>query len=209
MQADLRTVRIIACEVFRPFIKERRIRERFPGLNITFLPANLHMDQYTLKFRLLEEFRLSEQMHERVICMYGECFPDIDICCREHGVQRIPGHHCYEVLLGTETFHDIIEENARSYFLEQELILNFDKYCIEPLELYDEEMKELFFSQYDRLVYIRQPADPELTAEIRKISDYLELSVLVRGSDYSYLDMCLTEQLRSIFEEETNGEKQK
>ena len=84
-----------------------------------------------------------------------------------------------------------MDESAKTYFLEKELILNFEEYCVKPLELYDEEMKEMFFKNYERLVYVRQPSDPDLMPKVNKIAGFLGLSIIVQDADYLNIEAAL------------------
>ena len=184
-------VRIISCGVFQHALETLRLEERFPGLNVTYLPSNLHTNPNELKDYLLKEIRASQKSNEHMICLYGECFPDIDILCKQYGVKKMEGHHCYEIFLGRREFRGIMDESAKTYFLEKDLILNFEEYCVKPLELYDGAMKELFFKNYERLIYVRQPSDPDLMPAINKIADFLGLSVIVRDADYLNFEQVL------------------
>jgi hypothetical protein len=183
-----RTVRIVSCGVFRPSLEYLCLNENIPSLRITYLSSNLHINPDKLQDQLKKEVIASQKRGERVICLYGECFKDMDLFCDENGVARIKGHHCYEILLRAEVFRQIMDENARSYFLERDLILNFDEYCIKPLELHDREMRKLFFGNYERLIYIRQPSDPDLRPSLRRIVSYLGLSLIIRDADYPNLE---------------------
>jgi hypothetical protein len=184
-------ISIIACGVFRPVLEQLNLAERFPGLNVTYLPSNLHLNPNELKNCLLKEIIASQKRDERIICLYGECFKDIDILCKQYGIIKIEGHHCYEIFLGREKFRKIMDESAKTYFLEKDLVLNFEEYCVRPLELYDGEMKELFFKNYERLVYVRQPSDPDLIPTVNNIADFLRLSLIVRDADYLHFEKTL------------------
>ena len=193
----IQSIRIIACGVFRPVLEQLKLVERFRGLNVTYLSSNLHINPHELKNCLLKEIIASQKKNERIICLYGECFPEIDILCKQYGVIKIEGHHCYEIFLGRGKFRGIMDENARTYFLEKDLILNFEEYCVKPLELYDEEMKGLFFKNYERLVYVRQPADPDLIPRVNNIADFLGLSIIVHDADYSNFEKALIDLIGS------------
>ena len=184
-------VRIIACGVFRPVLEQLKLYKRFRGLNVTYLPSNLHNSPNELENYLKKEIIASRKSNERIICLYGECFPAIDTVCRQYGVSKIEGHHCYEIFLGRGKFREIMDESAKTYFLEKELILNFEEYCVKPLELYDEEMKEMFFKNYERLVYVRQPSDPDLMPIVNKIAGFLGLSIIVQDADYLNIEAAL------------------
>jgi hypothetical protein len=187
--------RIIACGAFRSALETLRISERYPNLEVTFLPSNLHVWPHMLKRSLSREVKKAQKNHERVICLYGECFPDIDEFCEHRGAIRIPGVYCYEMLLGREQFHRIMDETAGTYFLERELIVNFKEYCTEPLELYDREIRESYFRHYSRVVYVRQPSDPDLLSEAKRLAQFLDLSLEVRDADYLYLEDKITSLL--------------
>lgn len=184
-------VRIVACSVFRPAIDNLRLEERYPNLRVTYLPAGLHNSPHELRERLVAEIDVARARNERVLCLYGNCFPDIEAVCQERGAVKVPGHYCYEMLLGSERFKKLVEEATGTYFVEEDLIRNFKTYCMEPLELDDEEMRKACFERYHRLIYVRQPSDPNLVARASEIAEFLGLSLEVRDADYSQLERAL------------------
>lgn len=188
-------IRIIACAVFKPALDYLKLESRYPDLRVTYLPSNLHLGPQRLQSYLLKEVISAKERDERVLCLYGKCFPGIDDFCQQYGVVKVPGAHCYELLLGSERFSQIIEETVGTYFLEKELIVNFEGYCVEPLELHDQEMRKTYFQHYQRLLYIRQPSDPNLLSRAGELSQFLGLSLVIRDADYSYLEKRLTELL--------------
>ena len=185
--------RIIACAVFKPALEYLQVEDSYPDLRLTYLPSNLHLRPQKLKNRLLEAITAAQERNERVICLYGECFPDIDDFCEQHRAVKVPGHYCYEMLLGTERFQRLIEEMAGTYFLEKDLILHFEEYCVKPLELDDEEMRKHCFEHYRRLLYVRQPSDPNLVTKAGQLAEFLELSLDISDADYSHLERKLLE----------------
>jgi hypothetical protein len=180
-------VRIIACQVFKPALEHLRLEEECPYTRLTYLPPNLHLKPQELGKYLRREVIAAERRNERIICLYGDCFPGISEYCHRHGAGRIPGPYCWEMFLGSERFNRLLEEDAGTYFLEKELICNFTEYCIEPLDLYDEEMREQCFKHYHRLLYVRQPSDPDLMAKANEIAEFLGLSLEIQDADYSHL----------------------
>jgi hypothetical protein len=188
--------RIIACGAFRAALETLKLEERFPDVHVTFLPSNLHVWPDKLKLRLSREVRKAQRNNERILCLYGECFPGIDEFCERRGIVRAPVLYCYEMLLGSERFHGIIDETAGTYFLERELIANFDEYCVEPLELYDEDMRRSYFKHYKRVLYVRQPSDPDLVPRAMELAQFLNLTLEIRDADYPYFE----EKLISLVE---------
>ena len=187
--------RIIACAVFKTALEYLQMEKRYPNLRLTYLPSQLHLRPIELKKRLLKEIASAHKRNERVICLYAHCFPGIDDFCQEQGVIKVPGHYCYEMLLGSDRFNRLIDEMAGTYFIEVELIIHFEEYCVEPLELYDEEMRKFCFEHYQRLVYVRQPSDPYLVPRASELADFLALSLEIQDADYSHLDKKLIELL--------------
>jgi len=183
--------RIITCTVFKPAIEALQLEKRYPTLCFTYLPSNLHLMPEKLKNQLLKEIKASRKRNERVICLYGDCFPDIEDFCQEHGVTKVPGHYCYEMLLGSDRFRQLLNEMTGTYFAEKELIQNFEEYCAIPLELHDEEMRRYCFNQYRRLLYVRQPSDPDLVSRAGEVADFLGLSLDISDVNYSHLEKSL------------------
>ena len=184
-------IRIITCAVFKPAIEYLHLERGFPNLRLTYLPSDLHLLPRKLKDRMLTVIKAAQKSKERVICLYGNCFPDIDDFCQEYGVTKVPGHYCYEMLLGSEKFDQLLNEMAGTYFAEKDLIENFEEYCVMPLELHDEDMKRYCFNQYRRLLYVRQPSDPNLVIQAGEVASFLGLSLDVSDADYSYLEKSL------------------
>jgi len=187
--------RIIACGVFKPALEHLQLENRYPNLRLTYLPSNLHLRPQELENRLLKEITAAKKRNERIVCLYGSCFPGIEDFCQQHGVIKVAGDYCYEMLLGTERFRQLIAEMAGTYFAEKDLILNFEEYCMVPLELHDEEMRKYCFERYQRLLYVRQPADPDLVPKASEVAEFLELSLDIRDADYSHLEKNLIELL--------------
>ena len=185
--------RIIACAVFKPAIENLQLGKRYPDVHLTYLPSNLISQD--LEKCLLKEITYAQKRNERVVCLYGDCFPGIDDFCEQHRVIKVPGHYCYEMLLGSKRFRQLINKMVGTYFVEKDLILNFEEYCLKPLELHDEEMRGYCFGQYRRLLYVRQPSDPNLVPRAREVAEFLGLSLDISDVDYSDLEKNLVELL--------------
>ncbi len=186
---------IVACAVFKPALDNLQLQKRYSNLHLTYLPSNLHLKPQELENRLQKKITSAQKRNERVICLYGDCFPDIDDFCQQRRVVKVPGHYCYEMLLGSERFRQLINEMAGTYFAEKDLLLNFEEYCVRPLELHDEEMRSYCFGQYRRLLYVRQPSDLNLVPKAGEVAEFLGLSLDVSDVDYSHLEKDLIKLL--------------
>jgi hypothetical protein len=182
---------IIACGVFQNALEYLALEERYPQLSLTFLPANLHLRPQKLEKILAKKISITKKRSKKTLCIYGNCFPYLDKLCGKHGVTKVPGHHCFAMLLGKERYEKIINQTPGTYFLEKDLILNLKEHCLVPLELYDEEMRRSFFVNYQKMVYVRQPSDPDLVPQAGELARFLGLSLKIQDADYSYLDQKL------------------
>ena len=199
-------MRIIACGVFKPAIEHIRPERKFAGLEVAYLPSNLHVFPDRLRSELLGEIESARAAGARPLCLYGECFPGTDACCRERRALRVPGMHCYEMLLGSGLYNELMEETAGTYFLEKDLIENFRSYCVEPLELHDEGLRKMCFAHYKRLLYVRQPSDPDLVPRTKELARFLELTLEIKDADYAHLTGSLSRVLdRAATFDETDG----
>ena len=195
---------LIACGVFRSALEYLNVEKRHPKLEVTFLPSNLHLYPQKLKDTLSIEIGDAKARNERPLCLYGNCFPDFSDFCSHHGAEKAVGDHCFQMLLGGKRYEDIMKEMVGTYFLERDLIVNFEKYCVEPLALWDDEIRETLFKPYSRVLYIRQPSDPNLAPQAMKLARFLGLPLGIRDADYLYLDRSLV-NLIEVFDQKVSG----
>jgi hypothetical protein len=190
---------IIACNVFRSAMEHLDIQRRYPDLSIRYLPAHLHLRPMELKRRLLAEIGEARDRRQPVGCLYGHCFEDIEDVLKEAGVPRIRAGHCFEILMGGDRFRQWIRDQAGTFFVEKELVENFEAYCWEPLELHDPQMRHWYFEHYRRVAYIRQPQDPDLTAAAQRIAEALDLGLQVVEADYGELEHALHQLIGELY----------
>lgn len=186
------TTSVIACGVFRPVMEHLGLERKLPGIHLIFLPPYLHVYPDKLHDHIRSAIVNARNRGDRIVCLYGDCFPGICDFCEEHGAAKVPGTHCYEMLLGSKCFKSVVDETAGAFFLERYLIEEFERCCAEPLELYDDEVRQYLFQHYKRLVYVRQHSDPDLVPRATDLARFLGLSLDVRDADYSHLARDLT-----------------
>ena len=83
-------------------------------------------------------------------------------CFGKEGVSRIEGAHCYAFYAGEEAFSALAEEEPGTFYLTDFLVRHFDALVIRGLGLdrYP-ELRDDYFGNYRRLVYLAQFDDPE------------------------------------------------
>jgi len=193
------SIRIIACGVFRDALRRIEPKRFHQDISITYLSPYLHNYPQKLEKEIWHQIHLAKKAGDEILCLYGRCYPDLDDHLYEMGIPRVPGEHCYEILLGSRRFNAIVDEEAGTYFIEKDLILNFSEYCIQPLELDDPLMRGSYFQHYTRLAYVRQPLDPDtVMPNVHHISQFLDLKPMVIDADYSELTANLLKLFSSI-----------
>lgn len=142
------------------------------------------------------EKRLLElrERYDRIIVVYGECGTRgaLDEMLGRYGVERVAGPHCYE-MYGGPLFPALMAEEPGTFFLTDFLVRTFRGTVLRELGL-DRfpHLKEEYFRNYTRVVYLSQTDDADLRAKAEEVAGYLGLPLEVRHTDYGLLEERLT-----------------
>jgi hypothetical protein len=104
----------------------------------------------------------------------------------------IAGPHCYSFFEGNETFARRSESEITTFYLTDFLVRQFEAFIIKPMGLdRHPELRDIYFGNYEKLVYQAQTDDPELTKKARKCAEQLGLSFERRFTGYGDLTTAL------------------
>jgi hypothetical protein len=93
-----------------------------------------------------------------------------------HSITRLPGAHCYEFFAGTQRFAELHEEEIGSLYLTDFLAKHFDALLWQGLGIdRHPELRDLYFSNYRRVVLLSQRDDPEIVVAGRVAATRLGL----------------------------------
>ncbi len=151
------------------------------------------------------ERRLRELLprFERVVVVYGDCGTSgaLDEVLARYNVPRIEGPHCYE-MYGGATFDSLMAEQPGTFFLTDFLVRGFEGTILKGLGL-DRfpELRDVYFANYTRLVYLVQDEDQQLLDKAQAIAAALGLPLAVRRTGYGLLEARLVELMAGIHEE--------
>lgn len=139
--------------------------------------------------------------YDRLIVVFGDCGSRgaLDaLLARYPGISRIDGPHCYE-MYGGETFHELMEEEPGTFFLTDFLLRGFEGLFIKEMGL-DRfpELRDDYFRNYRRMVYLVQKPDPELMAKARSVADRFGLALEIRHTGYGQLETRLTALMQGL-----------
>jgi hypothetical protein len=161
------------------------------------VPSLLHNEPDRIPAAVQQRIRQAREAYEKVIVVYGDCGTGglLDHMLEQEGVQRVTGPHCYE-MYADGTFEKLMAEAPGTYFLTDYLVQSFDHLVIEGMGL-DQypDLRDEYFRNYTRVVYLVQREDPALLAGARWAADRLGLPLEVRRTGYGKLESRLKELL--------------
>ena len=173
-------VKIIACGAIAREIIAILARNGLNHISLTCLPAKLHNRPQAIPAAVEAEILEARQQGAgSVFVAYADCGTGglLDDVCARHGVERIAGPHCYSFFSGNDRFAAWGEENMQTFFLTDFLARQFDAFVVRPLGLdrYP-QLRNDYFGNYRKLVFLAQSADPELDDKAREAADFLGLA---------------------------------
>lgn len=158
--------------------------------DVVGVPAIDHMYPERIAPDVEKRFQELRDEYDRIFVLFGDCGSRgaLDAVLDRYGIERIAGPHCYEMYSGAR-FQEMMEEEPGTFFLTDFLVRGFRGTVLKGLGL-DRfpQLKEDYFRNYKRLVYLVQKEDPELLEKAQQISDYLELPLHVRYTGYGELE---------------------
>jgi hypothetical protein len=162
----------------------------FPQIDVTCLPATLHNRPGGIPEAVRDRIHRRRAAYDRVFVAYADCGTGglLDRVIAEEGVERLAGAHCYEFYAGSADFARMADEDPATFFLTDFLARNFDRLVIRGLGLdRHPELRDQYFGNYRRLVYLAQSDDPELTTAARRAARRLGLRFERRRTGYGEL----------------------
>src|SRR6266508_3263261 len=139
---------------------------------------------------------------ERVVVLYGDCGASgrLDAVLARYNVPRIAGPHCYE-MYGGAAFDAQMAADPGAFFLTDFLVRGFEGTIAKGLGL-DRfpELRDVYFANYNRLVYMVQQEDAALIAKAQAIAVTLGLPLELQRTGYGQLEQRLVELMAEIHE---------
>ena len=173
-------VLIIGCGALAREIQDVCQVAGFDGFELTCLPADYHnrpekiapaMDAKIIAAR-------DSGKYAKILALYGDCGTggELDRVLDRHGVERIAGDHCYGFYAGVEVFDAVHDGEPGTFYLTDYLVRFFDTLVIKGLGLdRHPDLRDMYFGNYTRLLYLAQTDDPGLDAQAKAAADRLGL----------------------------------
>ncbi len=162
------------------------------------VPSLLHNTPDRIPEAVRERIHEARAHYDRVIVAYGDCGTGglLDQMLAAEGVERVAGPHCYEMYANGQ-FEQLMAEQPGTYFLTDYLVQSFDHLVIEGMGL-DRfpELRDEYFRNYTRVVYLAQRDDPALQARAQWAAGVLGLPLEIRLAGYGALETRLLELMK-------------
>ena len=189
---------LIACGALARELAQLKKQNNWEHLKITCLPAELHHRPNEIPGAVNEEISRYRREYDNIFIAYADCGTRgvLDQVIEKHGVERIGGAHCYEFFAGDDVFASLSEEEPGTFYLTDFLVRNFDKLVVESLGLNKHpELKDAYFGNYSRLVYLAQVRTDELAERARECADFLGLEYHEHVTGLEPVEQILQEQV--------------
>ncbi len=185
---------VIACGALAREIAALRKANGWSALDVACLPPELHNRPERIAGAVRAKIREHRADYDAIFVAYGDCGTGgaLDAVLREEGAERIPGAHCYEFFAGPADFAALADAEPGTFYLTDFLLRHFERLVIEALGIdRHPELKDTYFGNYRRLVYLAQAPKPDAEAAARAVADRLGLELVVRQTGYGDLGSSL------------------
>jgi hypothetical protein len=159
-------------------------------VTVRCLPGKLHSTPAKIAPAVDAKLRELAGGYERVFVAYADCGTAgaLDEVLETHGVERLPGAHCYGFFAGNDVWQQLHDDEPATFYLTDFLARHFDSLVVKGLQLdRHPELKDQVFGNYKRVLYLAQTDDPALTERARAAADYLGVEFERRRTAYGEL----------------------
>ena len=165
---------------------------------IAAVPAHVHLFPEQIAPKVEQRILELRQKYERLIVVFGDCGSGgaLDMVLKKYpDIERIAGLHCYE-WYGGDLFQELLNEEPGTYFLTDFMVRGFRGTILKGMGL-DKypELREMYFQNYKRVVYLVQKPDPALLEQAKAAAHYLRLPLEIRATGYNLLEKRLAEAI--------------
>ena len=172
---------LIACGALAQPAAAIAARREWP-LDVHPLPPLLHNQPQLIAGEVRALAESLRPSYARLVVGYADCgtYGALDDVCRDLGLQRLPGLHCYDVYAGASRLERFFDEQPGTYVFTDFLVRSFARTVVRELGL-DRwpELRDTYFGQYTRVVWLAQEPDDELRALALDAADRIGLPLTV------------------------------
>ena len=183
---------LIACGALAREILALNKANGWDHLHLHCLPANLHHTPDKIVPAVEKMVAERRTDFADIFVVYADCGTGglLEAACDRMGVKMIAGPHCYSFFEGNDAFADMDEMTA--FYLTDFSVRQFDAFIVKPLGLdRHPELRDMYFGNYEKVVYQAQVDDAGLSAKAEKCAEILGLPLERRFTGYGDLKSTL------------------
>ena len=187
------SVLIIACGALAREILALKRLNGWDHMDLQCLPAKYHLYPDKIVEAVADTIASHRADYDDMFVVYADCGTGglLEAKCAELGVEMIAGPHCYSFFEGNDAFARH-EDEITAFYLTDFLVKQFDAFVWKPLGLEKHpELLEMYFGNYEKLVYLAQVEDADLDARAQVLADRLGLAYERRFTGYGDLATAL------------------
>jgi len=182
-------VLVIACGALaREIVALIRVN-RLDHITVRCITAYIHHHPERIPDAVRAAIAKARGEFDQILVAFADCGTGglLDKVLEEEGVGRIGGPHCYAFFSGLEDFGDG-SDDMTSFFLTDFSVRQFDSFVVKPLGLdRHPDLRDMYFGNYEKVVYLAQTDDAELDRRARVAADRLGLAYERRLTGYGDL----------------------
>lgn len=185
-------VLLLACGALAREILDLKQRNGWDHMDLTCLPAILHVHPEKITDAVRDAVAKHRDAYATIYVVYADCGTGglLQAACEELGVEMVPGPHCYAFFDGLAAFEN--RDEVTAFYLTDFLVRQFDSFVWKPLGLdRHPDLRDMYFGNYETLVYLSQLDDPALVDLARQHADRMGLAFEHRKSGYGDLETTL------------------
>lgn len=154
-------------------------------IDLTCLPAILHNSPEKITDAVRKTVSDRSGAYDRTYVLYADCGTGglLQKACEELGIEMLAGPHCYSFFEGNDRFASHADDEITAFYVTDFLVRQFDAFVVRPLGLdRHPELRDMYFGNYEKLVYQAQTEDPELDEKAKNCAKILGLAYERRGT---------------------------
>ncbi len=183
---------LIACGALAREILALNEANGWDHLQLHCLPANLHHTPDKIVGAVEKMVAERRDDFDDIYVVYADCGTGglLKAACDRMGVQMVEGPHCYSFFEGNAAFEELGEMTA--FYLTDFSVRQFDAFIWKPLGMdRHPDLRDMYFGNYEKMVYQAQTDDPALTELAKKHAQRLGLAFERRLTGYGDLETSL------------------
>ncbi len=186
---------ILACGAIAREVLAVRELNGWLDVDVHCLPGKLHSTPKKIAGAVDAKLTELAGRYEEIFVAYADCGTGgaLDVVLERHGVERLPGDHCYGFLAGNAHWLALHEAQPATYYLTDFLARHFHTLVVRgyKLDRYP-ELVGMMFGNYERVLYLAQTDDADLLGRARTAAKFLDLPLEIERTGYGELIPSLT-----------------